>query len=374
MVRTQIELTDPRTVFRQCERFLGGGSLPTPAEELSRLAQEVAGDARGDHYAEGEIVQDFEREIAELLGKEAAMVCPTGVMAQQIALRIWSERKGSRTVVFHPMCHMETREAKAYQLLHGLHARLVGSPRHLLTLEDLQAVAEPAAALLLELPQRDLGGQLPAWEELEAQVALARERGWAVHLDGARIWQAGPFYQRPYAEIAALFDSVYVSFYKDLRALAGAALAGPADVIAEAHVWRRRHGGELFQYYPQVVSARLGLREQLPRMAEYAQRARHLAGILRAIPGIVIKPDPPQTNMMHIYLHGDREALMERAMALAREEKVALFSGLREAEVPDWSMFEETIADTENALSDDEVREYVMRVLAPEPAPVPSPA
>lgn len=357
------EQPDPRTIFRQCERFLGGGRLERPAETLARLAEEAAGDAWGDRYAEGEIVQHFEREIAELLGKEAAMVCPTGVMAQQIALRIWSERKGCRTVIFHPTCHLETREAKAYQVLHGLHARLAGSPTSLLTLQDLQDVAEPAAALLLELPQRNLGGQLPAWDDLEAQTVLARERGWALHLDGARLWQAGPFYGRPYAEIAGLFDSVYVSFYKDLRALAGAALAGPTDFIAEARVWRRRHGGELFQYYPQVLSTRIGLRERLPQMPAYAEQARRLAGILRTIPGVAIKPDPPQTNMMHVYLCGDREALTERALAIAREEQVALFFGLRQTEVPGWSMFELSVGDLENELSDEEVRTYFARVL-----------
>src|SRR5947209_14773260 len=278
------EQLDPRAIFRQCERFLDGERPEPPAEVLARLAQEAAGEARGDHYGEGEIVQNFEREIAELLGKEAAMVCPTGVMAQQIALRIWSERKHCGTVVFHPMCHLETHEHKAYQWLNGLHARLAGHPVRLRTLEDLQDVAEPVAALLLELPQRDIGGQLPAWEDLQAQTALARERGWALHMDGARLWQAGPFYDRPYSEIAALFDSVYVSFYKDLRALAGAVLAGSEDFIAEARVWRRRHGGELFQYYPLVLSARIGLRERLPRMPAYAERARHLPGILRPIP------------------------------------------------------------------------------------------
>jgi threonine aldolase len=73
----------------------------------------------------------------------------------------------------------------------------------------------------LELPQREIGGLLPEWDDLVAQAAWTRERGIALHLDGARLWEAAPFYERSYAEIAGLFDSVYVSFYKGLGALAG---------------------------------------------------------------------------------------------------------------------------------------------------------
>ena len=88
---------------------------------------------------------------------------------------------------------------------------------------------EPVASLLLELPQRDLGGQLPTWDELVAQTAWAHEHGAAAHMDGARLWESAPFYGRSYAEISGLFDSIYVSFYKGIGALAGSALAGSAE-------------------------------------------------------------------------------------------------------------------------------------------------
>ena len=80
-----------------------------------------------------------------------------------------------------------------------------------------------------ELPQRDIGGLLPAWDDLREQVVAARERGAATHLDGARLWEAQPFYGRPHAEIAGLFDSVYVSLYKGLQGVRGAVLAADAD-------------------------------------------------------------------------------------------------------------------------------------------------
>ena len=139
---------------------------------------------------------------------------------------------------------------------------------------DLEAIHEPIAALLIELPQREIGGQLPAWDDLVAQVEWAHDHGAAVHMDGARLWECGPFYDRPLAEIAALFDTVYVSFYKGLGGTAGGMLLGDEDVIAEAREWRHRHGGTLFNMWPYAASELAGLRLRLPRMPEYVEHAR----------------------------------------------------------------------------------------------------
>jgi threonine aldolase len=345
-------------IFAACERFLGGHGRARPHAELAALAQATAGHEEPDLYGQGTLIEEFEREVATILGKEAAVFMPSGTMAQQIALRVWSERSGCRTVAFHPTCHLEIHEQKGYQLLHGLHGRLVGDPRALLTLEDLQGIAEPLAALLLELPQREIGGQLPSWEELHAQVTWAHQRGAVVHMDGARLWEAGPYYARSYAEIAAPFDSVYVSFYKGIGAIAGAALAGPADAMAEARVWQRRHGGNLIHLFPFVLSARLNLRRRLERFPAYHQRAASIARTLAAVPGIAVKPDPPQTRMMHVYLHGERSLLEAAALEMARAERVALFQKLRPTDVPGWSMFELAVGDAAAALTDEQIGAY----------------
>ncbi|MDQ2784726.1 MAG: beta-eliminating lyase-related protein [Chloroflexota bacterium] len=350
-------------IMEACERFLGGHGPLRPHDALRALAAATAPDERADVYGKGDLIEQFEQEIAALLGTEAALFLPTGTMAQQIALRIWAERKQCDTVAYHPMCHVETKEEKGYQRLHGLHARLVGDARRLITRDDLDAIAEPIAALLIELPQRDLGGMLPSWEELTAQTAWAREHGAAVHMDGARLWESAPFYGRSYAEIAGLFDSVYVSFYKGIGAMAGSALAGSADFIAEARVWQVRHGGRIIHLFPYVLSARTNLRQRLGRFPHYHERAVAIAGALRAIPGIAVKPDPPQTHMMHVYLHGNPERLEAASLAIAREENVALFRSLRPTDLPNWSMFELSIGDAADALTDDEIRDFFTRVM-----------
>ena len=359
-----------RAIYRHCERFLGGHGPQHPKAMLLALAEATGADEYADGYGEGALIEQFEQEIADLLGKEAAVFMPSGTMAQQIALRIWSERKGCRTVGLHPTCHLEIHEQRAYQVLHGLIGRLVGSPRRVITLDNLKEVHEPLAALLLELPQREIGGQLPAWDDLEAQSAWARERNIAMHMDGARLWESAPYYGRSYAEIAALFDSVYVSFYKGIGGIAGAALAGPADFIAEARVWQRRHGGNLVQLYPYVIAAREGLRQRLPRFAQYHERAVRIAGALRAVPGVVVKPYPPQTNMMHVYLRGDPERLKATALDIAREEKVALFSWLAATDLPDMWMFELSVGDAAEALTDEEITGYFRGVMDQQAAPV----
>ena len=359
-----------RAIYRRCERFLNGHGPQRPKAMLLALAEATGADEYADGYGEGALIEQFEQEVANLLGKEAAVFMPSGTMAQQITLRIWSERKGCRTVGLHPTCHLEIHEQRAYQVLHGLIGRLVGNPHQVITLDDLKGVHEPLAALLLELPLREIGGQLPAWDDLEAQSAWARERNIALHMDGARLWESAPYYGRAYAEIATLFDSVYVSFYKGIGGIAGAALAGPADFIAEARVWQRRHGGNLVQLYPYVIAAREGLRQRLPRFAQYHERAVRIAEALSAVAGVVVKPNPPQTNMMHVYLRGDPERLKAASLAIAQEEKVALFSWLAPTDLPDMQVFELSVGDAAEALGDEEITGYFRRVMDQQAAPV----
>lgn len=344
-----------KAILLDSKRFLGSRGPRLVRRELDRLTSVASTDDRADSYGTGPAIELLEEEVARILGKPAAVFMPSGVMAQQIALRIYADRSACRTVAFHPTCHLELHEQRGYSHLHQLHARLVGRRDRLITRADLDAVSEPVCALLLELPQREIGGELPSWDELSAQVAWARERQVAVHMDGARLWETAPFYQRPYAEISGLFDSVYVSFYKVLGGIAGAALAGPVDFIAEARVWQRRHGGTLVSMYPCTISAQEGLRTRLPQMAALRQRAVRVAEILSEVPGVRVTPNPPHTNMMHAYLPVDAEQLLDAGAELATQRQVTLFANTRPCDLPGYCAVEITISEAADGIDDDEL-------------------
>jgi threonine aldolase len=325
-----------REAWLEAERYAFGDAAPErdPATTLQALLARAPDGFDVDRYGGGELAERLERRVAELLGKEAAAWMPSGTMAQQIALRIHAERTGRSVVAFHPQCHLEAHEEGAYHVLHGLRATLLGGRERLIETKDVEELREPIAALLLELPQRDLGGQLPRWDDLVSTCEEARGRGAALHLDGARLWQCEPFYGRPLAEIAALFDTVYVSFYKDLGAPAGCALAGPEDVIQETRVWQIRHGGRLFRAYPYLLAAELGLDEHLPRMPELVERARLAGEALAAIDDVTVVPDPPQAAMFHVIVRRPLEALNAAVYEVTRESGIWLSSEFSTTEDP----------------------------------------
>jgi threonine aldolase len=351
------EQNEIRLARQGCTRFLSHHYPLSPAQSLLELADGLPDDLEPDQYGAGALIEAFETRMAGLLGKEAALFVPSGTMAQQIALRVHADRRtaGTRNVVMHPRNHLDRSEQYAYQHLHGLRTIYAGGVDQLLTLDDLNTVAEPFAALLLELPQRELGGQLPSWDDLVTQTEWARAHGAARHMDGARLWESGPFYDRTYAEIAGLFDTVYVSCYKILGGIAGAALAGPADVIAEARIWQKRHGGTLIRAYPYVLAAQRGLDERLPRVPAYCAKARELAAALTTLPELYVLPDPPQTNMFHLFLRAPHARVMPAAVEVARVSGVWLVSGVAPTALPGLCRMEITVGDATLDLSSKEV-------------------
>jgi threonine aldolase len=186
-----------------------------------------------------------------------------------------------------------------------------------------------------------------------------------LHLDGARLWECQPFYERDYAEIAALFDSIYVSFYKVLGGIAGAMLAGSANVIAEARIWQRRHGGNLIHLYPYVLAAQKGMDERLGQMEAYYTKAREIAVVLAPFPEIEIVPNPPQTNMMHLFIRGDADRLSANAIDIAKEIGVWLFYRLMPTELPAYQKFEFVVGNATLDLSNEEIGELFQMLVRP---------
>ncbi len=333
-----------------------------PAAMLRRMLDWLPEDT--DLFGDDAPVARLERRLAEILGKPRALFFPTGTMAQQVALRIHAERTGRRAFVAHPRNHLDGWEEHGYAAVHGLRYVAAGDQHGLLTLDDLRKVGERPAALLIELPQRAIGGLLPTWDDLVAQLDWARDRGAATHLDGARIWESQPFYGRPHAEIAGLFDTVYTSLYKGLEGVRGAVLAGPADVIAEAGVWRQRLGGAIPDAWPLAVAALVGLESQVERMSAFRDHAVAIARALTDDGLATVRPDPPQTPLFHVHLPVSPAALTQAHDELASSRGVQLFPRVITQPLPDRCLFEVNIGENGMDFTPDEVAALVRELVA----------
>jgi len=338
-----------------CEQRLSGIPLATPRQRIEAIvAGEFDLDGKPDFYGDGP-VRRLEERVAELLGKEDAAFFPSGTMAQQVALRIWAARSGNPAVAMHPLQHPAVHERDAFTALSGLRpVWLTAEPRQPLA-DDVTRLDERFGALMLELPLRDAGFLLPTFGELSAMVAAARARGAFVHFDGARLWESAVYLGQDLPTIAALADSVYVSFYKTLQGLSGAALLGSGEFIAEARAWKHRYGGNAFQQWPAVMTAMLGLETILPRLGAHVAHAREVAAVLGNLPGARINPDPPHTHQFQFWLPHQAEVLNDAALALAERDKVWFAFGWQDKPPTGLAMVEITVAQPALALTPAEI-------------------
>ena len=352
-----------RDALRGCTRQLSGSRARTVREALEALsgdakvlADELL-DATVDVYGDG-VVAILERKVADLLGTEDAAYFPTGTMAQQAALRCWAVETGNDVVATHPLAHLEVHEEHAYRDLTGLRGVWPTSQARMPSADEIRA-AERFGTLALELPMRDAGFVLPAWSELVETVTAARERDARVHFDGARLWETTSHFGRPLPEIAALADSVYVSFYKSLGAVSGAAVGGPAEVVATLKRWRHRYGGQIFQQWPAVVTALAGIEQQLPRLPEYVAHGKIVAAALadaaEQVPGVRVFPEPPHTHQFRLWAPFEPRDLRRAGVEQIEATGTGLVGGWMPGPLPGLAFTEVTVAADACAWNADEV-------------------
>ncbi|MFJ8475859.1 threonine aldolase family protein [Kitasatospora sp. NPDC094011] len=318
-----------RAARRACTRFLSGSRPLSMHERLTALLAAVEPGSHPDVYGNGGPVRELEERTAALLGTEDAVFFPTGTMAQQVALRHHAEQTGRRAVALHPLSHIERHERHAHSQLTGLRGLWPTTEPRQPTADELRGLGEPFGTLAVELPLRDPGFVLPNWDELTELVAAAREAGARVHFDGARLWNTTTHFGRSLDRIAALADSVYVSYYKDLGGISGAALAGDRTLTAYARTWRHRYGGQLYQQWPAALAALTGLDTALPLIPGLARHAATLTPALAALPGARLFPAVPPTHEFQLWLPHSANALNTAVLALAEQEKTWF--------IPEWT-------------------------------------
>lgn len=308
----------------------------TPAATLRELADFAEQhDLAWDRYGDRGAVAQLETEVAELLGKPAAVMFPSGVMAQQATLRAWCDRAGSRRVALPDLSHLVHHEQDGPRRVLGLELEWLTTGRRAATVDDLAAIGGRLGAAMVELPLRDAGCLLPSWDDLVALSAAARERGVSLHADGARIWESVSYWDRSLADVGGLVDSMYVSLYKGLGGSSGALVVCPDDLAGELRTWRQRMGGTIFSMTAAAVGGLIGLRKPLDRFGDYRAWAVELAAALRE-QGFRTFPEEPHIGTFLAYAPGTAEEVNERVVAFAEERGLVACGLWRDSDVPGW--------------------------------------
>jgi len=290
---------------------------PTAAMRAAMLEAPLGDDV----FADDPTVNALQSRIAELLGKEAALFVPTGTQSNLVAIMSHCQR-GDEYIVGQ-MAHTYRWEGGGAAVLGSVQPQpLDHQPDGTLALKDIEAAIKPddshfARSRLLTL-ENTIGGKVLPMAYITEATALARRRGLATHLDGARLFNAavalGGDPRAKAREIATQFDSVSVCFSKGLGAPVGSALVGSKDFIRGAHRWRKMLGGGMRQSGVLAAAALHALDHHIDRLADDHALAKRLAEGLAGLPGMTV--EAPQTNIVFADLQGPRAAgLMEHLKA-----------------------------------------------------------
>jgi len=304
------------------------------------MARAEVGD---DVYGEDPSVNRLQERVAALLGKEAALFFPSGTMANQAALRVHT-RPGD-VVIAARDAHILRAEAGAASALSGLQIRTLGREGAFGAAEVRAALhpndvhVAPTTLLAVENTHNAAGGRVFPPGLLAEATAAAREAGLALHLDGARLWNAAAALGLPLRQLAAPFDTVSVCLSKGLGAPVGSLVAGTRELVDRLHRIRKMYGGGMRQAGVLAAAGLHALDHHLPRLAEDHANAERLARGLAAF-GFEVESEP-ETNIVMF-----RAA--EGFHPLARERGV-LFSG-RPGRVRAVTHLDVSRADVEEAL------------------------
>ncbi len=286
---------------------------PTPAMRQA-IAEAEVGD---DVFGEDPTTERLEARVAEFLGKEAALFVPSGVMGNQLAIKVHT-RPGDEVVVAE-RSHIYHYEAGAPSVLSGVQLRPVGDARGFVTGDDVAAVVrgrydwEPRTRLVcLENTVNKSGGRIYPLDLTHEVAETARAHDLALHLDGARLWNAAVASGRSEAELSAPFDTVNVCLSKGLGAPIGSVLAGRAETIRLARRYRKLFGGGMRQTGIVSAAGLWALEHHRADLAADHRRARRLADALATLPGFAVDPATVETNIVIAETDAPAEEVLAR--------------------------------------------------------------
>jgi threonine aldolase len=299
---------------------------PTPA----MLAAMMAADVGDDVYGEDPTVNALQRAAAARFGMQAALFCPSGTMTNQIAIKLHT-RPGDE-VICHELSHVHLYEAGGIAFHSGASVALLHGGRGLYTAEDVAAAMKDPADLhsptsrlvVVENTVNKGGGACWDLAELRRIRALCATRGLALHLDGARLFNALVARGQSAHDFGELFDTISISLSKGLGAPVGSLLLGSETVIAQARRLRKLFGGGMRQAGYLAAAGLYALEHHVERLADDHARAKvtgvelaRLPWVAEVLPvetnivlGVLDAAVPPPRLLQHLAAHGVRAASM----------------------------------------------------------------
>ena len=280
---------------------LRSDSITQPTPEMRRaMADAAVGD---DVLGDDPTVAALEQRTAELLGKEAAVYMPSGTMTNQVAIRVHTE--SGDEVLMDANAHTYFYEGGGPAALSGVMCRLLPGVRGIFTADDVRAGLRPpdihfpvAKLLCVENTHNRGGGSIWPLEQIADVAGVARDAGLAMHLDGARLWNASVATDIPEGDFAAHFDTISVCFSKGLGAPVGSCLAGTAGLMERARRFRKMFGGGMRQVGIIAAGALYALDHHRDRLAEDHANARALAEGIADLPGVELDLSTVETNIL----------------------------------------------------------------------------
>lgn len=284
----------------------------------------AAAEVGDDVYGEDPSVNRLQQRVAELVGKEAGIFVPSGTMSNQIAIKCHTQPGDE--IICEQDCHIYNYEASGPAVNSLVMPRPIKGVRGVMNLEDVRHAIRPdnihagrTALITVENTHNRAGGKIYPLEEIKKLHELARERGIALHLDGARLWNAIVETGVTALEWARYFDSVSLCFSKGLGAPVGSVLCGSSEFIKKALRWRKIFGGGMRQAGVLAAACLYALDHNIERLKEDHQNARYLAQGLQSLDGLEIHLDHVETNMVMVYVRTPKFTPTTLSRRLAEE-------------------------------------------------------
>jgi len=298
---------------------LRSDTVTQPTQEMREaMFKAPVGD---DVYGEDPTINQLQELAAGMMGKKAALFIPSGTMGNLAAILAHCGR-GDEVILGH-LSHTFLYECGGVSSLGGVHShQLPNQVDGTLDIQDIRSAIRsddahfPVSRLIvLENTHNRCGGAPIGLDYTRTVASLAQENNISMHLDGARVFNAAAALGVDARELTEPFDSVTFCLSKGLCAPVGSVLCGSEDFIYRAHRIRKQLGGGMRQAGILAAAGIIALEKMAPRIGEDHLRARRLAQVLKTIPGIIVDPDQPGTNM--VYFNLDREAIQFDAVQLA---------------------------------------------------------